>query len=219
MSTASTSPVKTVYFPFRWTNPKYSIEAATRIYGVRSSRDSDTFFKKNTALLFYRLMRLAGVNIIINHADYRLTSKRVIEELKEFREVNLFLRGIFPSLGFKSTEVYYKRGKRIAGETKYPLKKMLAFAFEGVTSFSVTPMRMVTLVGAFVFAFSLIMSLWSLWAVFFSRVVPGWASIVVPIYFLGGVQLLSIGIIGEYIGKVYKEVKARPRYIKELELS
>ena len=188
------------------------------IFGVREERNSDTFLKKHTALLFYKLMALMGIDMVYNHADYRLVSRRAIEELSRFREVNLFLRGIFPCLGFKTASVYYKRKKRTAGETKYPLKKMIAFAFEGITSFSIAPMRLVTLIGAIVSVFSLGMGFWALIAVFSKKVVPGWASTVIPIYFLGGIQLLSLGIIGEYIGKIYKEVKARPRFIRETEL-
>ena len=188
------------------------------VFGVREERNSDTFLKKHTALLFYKLMALMGIDMVYNHADYRLVSRRAIEELSHFREINLFLRGIFPSLGFKTASVYYKRKKRTAGETKYPLKKMIAFAFEGITSFSIAPMRLVTLMGVIVSLLSLGMGLWALIAVFTEKVVPGWASTVIPIYFLGGIQLLSIGIIGEYIGKIYKEVKARPRFIRETEL-
>lgn len=188
------------------------------VYGVRKERKSDTFFKKYTALFFYKLMHLMGVDLVYNHADYRLASKRVIEELSQFREVNLFLRGVFTCIGFNTAKVFYNRNKRLAGETKYPLKKMILFALEGITSFSVAPMRLVTLAGAVVFILSLFMSFWTFITVFTANVVPGWASTVIPIYFLGGIQLLSIGIIGEYIGKIYKEVKARPRFIKEREI-
>jgi glycosyltransferase involved in cell wall biosynthesis len=188
------------------------------VYGVRKERKTDSIFKRFTALLFYKFIKLIGADLVYNHADYRLTSRRVIEELSQFREVNLFLRGIFPLMGFKSINVYYDRGERLAGVSKYPLKKMLAFALEGITSFSVTPLRLVTLTGAIVFVFSLALSIWAFIMVFTGNVVPGWASTVIPIYFLGGIQLLSIGLIGEYIGKIYKEVKVRPKFIKDKEL-
>jgi polyisoprenyl-phosphate glycosyltransferase len=188
------------------------------VYGVRRERKSDTMFKKLTALFFYRVMGLLGTKIIYNHADFRLCSKRVLQELADFHEVNLFLRGIFPLLGFPSAHVYYDRSERTAGETKYPLRKMASFALEGITSFSVTPMRVVSVVGMIVFIISFILGVWVLVSRITGRVVPGWASTVLPIYFLGGIQLLSIGIIGEYLGKIYNEVKARPRFIREKEL-
>ncbi|MDH4231630.1 MAG: glycosyltransferase family 2 protein [Nitrospirota bacterium] len=188
------------------------------IYGVRKERKSDTILKKITALFFYRFMRFMGADIVFNHADFRLCSKRVLDELADFREVNLFLRGIFPLLGFESSIVYYDRSERLAGKSKYPFRKMLSFAFEGITSFSVAPMRFVSVVGFLVFVASLLLSVWALVSALTGKVIPGWASTVIPIYFIGGVQLLSIGLIGEYIGKIYKEVKARPRFIKEKEL-
>jgi hypothetical protein len=189
------------------------------VYGVRKSRKNDKFMKRFSAVSFYKLLMFFGVNIVFNHADFRLTSKRVNNYLKDFEEVNLFLRGIFPLIGFKSTKVYYDRLERLAGETKYPLKKMLAFAFDGISSFSVKPLRFVTIIGFIIFFVSIGMAFYSLYSYFFLGTVPGWTSITLPIYFISGIQLLSIGIIGEYLGKVYKEIKARPRYIVEKEIS
>lgn len=188
------------------------------VYGVREKRDSDTWFKKNSALAFYTFMRMLGVDIVYNHADFRLTSKRVIQELDLYTEENIFLRGIFPSLGFKSSTVYYTRLSRTAGQSKYPLRKMLSFAWDGITSFSVQPLRIVTIMGFLIFAVSIILSVYVVLSRYFLQVVHGWASIVLPIYFLGGIQLLAIGIIGEYLGKIYKEVKRRPRYFIEKEI-
>ncbi len=183
------------------------------VYGVRKERKTDTFFKRTTALTFYKLMKWLGVEIIYNHADYRLASRRVLENLGTFNEVNLFLRGVFPLIGFPSTMVYYDRLERFAGESKYPLKKMMAFAFDGISSFSVKPLRMVSIIGILVFLASIVMALYSLYSYLFLGTVPGWTSITLPIYFISGIQILCIGIIGEYLGKVYKEVKARPRFI------
>lgn len=188
------------------------------VYGVRRSREEDSLFKKYSAILFYRLMSLFKVEIIPNHADYRLLSKRVVKHLMSFREVNLFLRAIIPLIGFKSTTVYYDRKERFAGKSKYPLKKMLSFALDGITSFSVAPLRFITFVGIIIFVGSCCLTIWALWLKLIGKSIPGWASTVLPIYFIGGVQLLSIGILGEYLGKIYKEVKARPRYFKEEEL-
>ena len=186
------------------------------VYGVRKKRSTDTVFKRLTALTFYQLMRWMGVEIVFNHADFRLMSRRAIECLKEFREINLFIRGIVPLIGFKSSVVYYERNKRFAGESKYPLKKMLAFAFDGITSFSVVPLRMITFIGFLLFTVSTLMSGWVIIIKWFGeRAVPGWASTVLPMYFIGGIQILCIGIIGEYLGKIYTEVKNRPRYIIE----
>lgn len=186
------------------------------VYGVRKKRSTDTVFKRLTALTFYQLMRWMGVEIVFNHADFRLMSRRAIECLKEFREINLFIRGIVPLIGFKSSVVYYKRNKRFAGESKYPLKKMLEFAFDGITSFSVVPLRMITFIGFLLFTVSTLMSGWVIIIKWFGeRAVPGWASTVLPMYFIGGIQILCIGIIGEYLGKIYTEVKNRPRYIIE----
>jgi glycosyltransferase involved in cell wall biosynthesis len=189
------------------------------VYGVRKKRMTDTYFKRKSAKFFYRLMKYMGVNIIQDHADFRLASQRVIEALFTFGEVNLFLRGIFPLIGFNSTLVYYDRLERTAGKTKYPLKKMLAFAFEGITSFSVRPLRMVTFIGILIFVISIILAFYSLLSYFYLGAVPGWTSITLPIYFLGGIQILCIGIIGEYLGKIYQEVKSRPRFIIEKILS
>jgi len=189
------------------------------VYGVRKKRDTDSAFKRKTAEGFYILMRRMGVNIIYNHADFRLASNRVCENLLQYGEVNLFLRGIFPLIGFNSTTVYYDRQERNAGQTKYPLMKMLGFALEGITSFSVKPLRIVSLIGIFIFFGSVLLSLYSLYSYFFMGTVPGWTSVILPIYFLGGVQILCIGIIGEYLGKIYKEVKSRPRFIIETIIS
>jgi polyisoprenyl-phosphate glycosyltransferase len=183
------------------------------VYGVRKQRQTDTWFKKNTALLFYRLMRVFKVNIIFNHADFRLQSRRSLDALAQFGEVNLFLRGIVPSIGFEHEVVYYDRLDRAAGESKYPLRKMLSFAWNGITSFSSVPLKFVTFIGFAIFLGCLIMSIYALWALYYGSVVPGWVSTVLPMYFLGGIQLFCIGILGEYIGKIYAEVKQRPRYI------
>ena len=185
------------------------------VYGVRKERKTDKFFKKQTALLFYKIMKILGVEIIYNHADYRLTSKEVIRQFSRFEEVNLFLRGIFPLIGFKQKNVYYDRLERIAGETKYPLKKMLAFALEGITSFSIRPLRIVTSLGILTFLISVLLALYSLYSYLYKETIPGWTSITLPIYFISGIQLLCIGILGEYIGRLYKETKKRPRYIIE----
>ncbi|HYM92706.1 MAG TPA: glycosyltransferase family 2 protein [Chitinophagaceae bacterium] len=185
------------------------------VYGVRKKRKTDSYFKRKTARGFYGLMKMLGANIIEDHADFRLASRRVCENLFTFGEINLFLRGIFPLIGFNSTLVYYDRLERTAGKTKYPLRKMLAFALEGVTSFSIKPLRFVSLIGIFIFFISIILAFYSLISYFYLGTVPGWTSITLPIYFLGGIQILCIGIIGEYLGKVYQEVKARPRFIIE----
>lgn len=182
------------------------------VYGVRKERVTDTFFKRNTALLFYKLMKIMKVNIIFNHADYRLCSTRVLDSLAEFGEVNLFLRGIIPTIGYKKDVVYYDRLERFAGESKYPFRKMAAFAWNGITSFSNYPLKLVTFIGFVIFFICLIMSGYALFALFNDKLVPGWLSTVLPMYFLGGVQLFCFGIIGEYIGKIYSEVKQRPRY-------
>jgi len=185
------------------------------VYGVRSSRKTDTFFKRFTAEGFYKLMQALGVDIVFNHADYRLMSRRAVEGLAQFREVNLFLRGIVPQIGYKWTTVEYARAERFAGESKYPLKKMLAFAFDGITSFSVKPMRMILNVGAIVFVVSLCMLLWALIAKLTGHANSGWTSLMGSIWLIGGIQLLSLGIVGEYIGKIYAETKQRPRFIIE----
>ena len=186
------------------------------VYGVRKDRKTDTFFKKKSASIFYRMMNFFGVKIVYNHADYRLTSRRVLDAFSQFEEKNLFLRGIFPLMGFKSDFVYYARLERVAGESKYPINKMISFAWNGITSFSVVPLRLISLLGFFIFIISMACLLWIIAAKFiWGNVVPGWASTLLPIYFLGGVQLLAIGTIGEYLGKIYLEVKNRPRYIIE----
>ena len=182
------------------------------VYGVRKERKTDTFFKRNTALLFYNLMKKMKVNIIHNHADYRLCSNRVINALSDFGEVNLFLRGIIPSIGFSNDVVYYDRLERFAGESKYPFQKMAAFAWNGVTSFSNYPLKLVTIIGFVIFFLCLIMTGYAFFALYSENYVPGWLSTVLPMYFLGGVQLFCFGILGEYIGKIYLEVKQRPRY-------
>ncbi len=190
------------------------------VYAVRKERTTDTAFKRATAEGFYKLMHFMGVDIVFNHADYRLMSRRAIEHLKEFEEVNLFLRAMVPLVGFQSASVYYDRAERFAGESKYPLRKMLSFAWDGITSFSVMPLRMITAAGFLIFIATLIMSAWVLGVKLFSEeAVPGWASTVLPIYFIGGIQVFSLGIVGEYIGKIYMETKKRPRFIIEKRLS
>ncbi len=183
------------------------------VYGVRSSRKKDSFFKKFTAESFYKLMKLLGVDIVFNHADYRLMSRRALEALAEFEEVNLFLRGIVPLIGFPTTTVEYERNERFAGESKYPLKKMLAFAFDGITSFSIKPIRLISGLGLLIFLISVVVLVWSLISKLVGVTVAGWTSIVASIWMIGGIQLLCLGVIGEYIGKIYAETKHRPRYI------
>lgn len=183
------------------------------VYGVRSSRDTDTFFKRTTARGFYKLLNAMGVETIYDHADYRLVSSRALREFADFKEVNLFLRGMFPLVGFKSTCVEYERSRRLAGESKYPFRKMLALAFEGITSLSVQPLRLIMGLGGVIAALSFIGVIWSIVVALMGSSVPGWASMTCIICFIGGVQLTCIGILGEYIGKIYLEVKQRPRYI------
>ena len=185
------------------------------VYGIRKLRTTDSFYKKFTARLFYKLMLTMGVNIIYDHADYRLTSKRVLNELEEYKESNLFLRAIFPQLGFKSDQVYYNRLSRTAGETKYPFSKMLNFAIEGITSFSISPLRYISIIGVSCMLLSFVGVIWALYTKFTNQGVPGWTSIVLPIYFISGLQIFAIGVLGEYIGKIYKETKRRPKYIIE----
>ena len=185
------------------------------VYGVRSKRDTDTFFKRFTAEGFYKVMKALGVDIVFNHADYRLMSRRAVEGLAQFGEVNLFLRGIVPQIGYKWTTVTYERAERFAGESKYPLKKMLAFAADGITSFSVKPIRMVFSLGVIVFLVSLIMLLYALVAKLTGHTSAGWTSLMGSIWLIGGIQLLSLGVVGEYVGKIYKETKHRPRFIIE----
>lgn len=183
------------------------------VYGVRSSRQTDTFFKRTTALAFYKLMAKLGVDSIYNHADYRLMSKRALEGLSQFKEVNLFLRGMVPLIGYKSSIVEYERYERFAGESKYPLKKMLAFALDGITSLSIKPIRIITALGFFIVLFSFVALIYTFIVKFFGETVPGWTSLALSIWFIGGIQLLSLGVIGEYIGKIYNETKQRPRFI------
>lgn len=188
-------------------------EGCDIVYGVRSSREKDTFFKKFTAEGFYRVMNLLGADTVFNHADYRLMSKRALEGLEQFKEVNLFLRGIVPMIGYKTGVVEYERGERFAGESKYPLKKMLAFAMEGITSLSTKPLQYITGLGFLIFAVSILMLIYFIarWAV--GGTVAGWASVICSVWAIGGLILLSIGVMGEYVGKIYMETKARPRFI------
>lgn len=183
------------------------------VYGVRQTRTLDTFFKRATAQLYYRLLGRMGVQIVYNHADYRLMSRRTLNALSCYSEVNLFLRGIVPQLGFTTATIGYDRGERPAGESKYPLRKMISLAVNGVTSFSVVPLRMIAALGLLVCLFSVVMIAWVMFGTLvFRNVVPGWASSVIPIYLLGGIQLFSVGVIGEYVGKIYLETKRRPRF-------
>ena len=187
-------------------------EGCDVVYGVRNKRETDTFFKRTTALGFYRFMKALGVDVVYNHADYRLMSRRALEALSEYREVNLFLRGIVPLIGYRSDYVYYERHERFAGESKYPLKKMISFALDGITSFSVKPLKMISSLGILVSLLSVIGLLYALVSHFCGFTVAGWTAIVSSIWLLGGIQLLCIGVVGGYIGKIYSEVKARPRY-------
>lgn len=183
------------------------------VYGVRSARKKDSWFKRVTAESFYKFMKILGVDVVYNHADYRLTSKRVLEEFESFKEVNLFLRGMFPLVGFQSDIVYYERNERVAGESKYPLKKMLNFAWDGITSFSVKPLRLICSFGFIILFISICIMLYSLIRKLTGNTVDGWTFLSISIWFIGGLQMISIGIIGEYIGKMYSETKRRPRYI------
>lgn len=185
------------------------------VYGVRSARKSDTFFKRFTAESFYRLISFMGGEVVFNHADYRLMSKRALEELSNYQEVNLFLRGIVPMIGFQTDVVTYERHERLAGESKYPLKKMLALAVDGITSLSIKPIRFIVFLGGLLFFCSILMLIYSLVQHFLGNTTSGWTSLIVSIWAIGGLQLLAIGIIGEYIGKIYLETKARPKYIIE----
>ena len=183
------------------------------VYGVRSNRQTDTFFKRFTAQGFYKLLNAMGAEVVYNHADYRLVSSRVLKEFENFKEVNLFLRGMFPLVGFKSTSVYYERHERIAGESHYPLRKMLALAFDGITSLSIKPIRMITGLGIAIAMLSFAGVIWSIVMAILGKTVAGWASMVCIVSFIGGIQLICVCVIGEYIGKIYMEVKHRPRYI------
>lgn len=189
------------------------LNGAEIVYGVRSNRKTDTFFKRFTAESFYKFLKLMGVEVVFNHADYRLVSNRVLKEFQNFKEVNIFLRGMFPLVGFKSTSVYYERKERIAGESHYPLSKMLSLAFDGITSLSIKPIRIITVMGMLVALLGFIGIIWVLVTAITGKSIIGWASTLCIILFVSGVQLISIGVIGEYIGKIYMEVKARPRYI------
>lgn len=189
------------------------------VYGVRSSRKTDTVFKRSTAVGYYRFLRWMGVEIVENHADYRLMSRRALDALAQYDEVNLFLRGIVPLIGFRTSVVAYERHERFAGESKYPLKKMLAFAIDGITSFSVKPIRLITALGVIIFVASGLCLLWLLITKLFGYTVTGWTTLMGSIWALGGIQLLCLGILGEYIGKIYKEVKHRPKYIVDVFLN
>ena len=189
------------------------LSGAEIVYGVRSKRDTDTFFKRFTAESFYKVMKWMGADTVFNHADYRLVSSRALKEFANFREVNIFLRGMFPLVGFKSTCVYYERHERIAGESHYPLKKMLALAFDGITSLSIKPIRIITGLGVFISLAAFALIIYALVSYFTGNVVSGWASSLIVTCFLGGIQLICLGVIGEYVGKLYMETKARPRFI------
>lgn len=193
-------------------------EGADIVYGVRQDRFSDNRLKRGTALGFYNLMRIMGVNIIKNHADYRLASRKALEAVSEYKEFNLFLRGVFVDVGLRSAVVPFQVRERFAGRSKYSLTRMISFALDGITSFSVVPLRFVTFIGLAIFIFSCLMTVFILFSFVYLNTVPGWASTVIPIYFIGGVQVMLMGLIGEYVGKIYKEVKARPRFIKDVEL-
>lgn len=191
------------------------LNGAEVVYGVRSSRETDTFFKRFTAQSFYKLLNKMGASVVYNHADYRLMSSRVLKEFANFKEVNIFLRGMVPLVGFKSTSVYYERHERLAGESHYPLKKMLALAIDGITSLSTKPIRLITAIGFIIALISFVGIIWSVVTFALGHSVAGWASLISVICFLGGIQLLSLGVIGEYIGKIYLETKQRPRFIIE----
>lgn len=186
------------------------------VYGVRNDRSSDSFFKRFTAQSFYKMMAVMGVKTVYNHADFRLMSKRAVEQFSEYRESNLFLRGIMPLIGYQTDCVYYERKERVAGESKYPLKKMLALAFNGISSFSVKPISLITTLGIIIICMCFLAAAYALWSYFTGHVTAGWTSLILSIWFLGGVQLVSIGLIGQYIGKIYIEVKQRPRYNIEI---
>lgn len=192
------------------------LEGADIVYGVRNERATDTFFKRNSAVLFYRTLAFFGVELVHNHADFRLMSRRAIEALRDYREVNLYLRGIVPLIGYRSAIVEYERRVRFAGESKYPLSKMIKLALQAITSFSTVPLQIITVTGFVVFAGAMAVSAWVLWtALFTDHAVPGWASTVLPMTVLGGIQILCLGVIGAYLGKIYGEVKSRPRYVIE----
>ena len=183
------------------------------VYAVRRERSADSLFKRWSARLFYKIMQFMGVDVIYDHADYRLISNKVVNEFKKIKEVNIFLRGIFPFMGFKYDIVYYDRQKRLAGETGYPLRKMIAFAWEGITSFSSVPLKMASFIGFMLSLVSVFLITWAFYVKIVGKAIPGWASIVIPIFFIGGLNILLLGLIGEYIGKIYLEVKKRPLFI------
>lgn len=189
------------------------LDGAEVVYGVRSKRETDTFFKRFTAESFYKLLNWMGADVVFNHADYRLVSARVLNAFADFKEVNIFLRGMFPLVGFKSTSVYYERHERLAGESHYPLKKMLALAFDGITSLSIKPIRIITSLGVCISGVSFLLIIYTLISFFSGNTVPGWSSSLIATCLLGGIQLISLGVIGEYVGKIYLETKQRPRYI------
>ena len=194
---------------------KAYLNGADIVYGVRKSRKKDSFFKRFTAQRYYKLLNRMGVEVVYNHADYRLVSSKVLKEFKEFKEVNLFLRGMFPLVGFNSTIVYYEREKRVAGKSHYPIRKMINLAVDGITSLSVKPLRLITTIGLITATISFGFIIWAIITYFLGNTVAGWASMTSIICFIGGIQLISIGVLGEYIGKIYMEVKQRPRYIIE----
>jgi len=183
------------------------------VYGVRKNRKSDSVFKRYTAQSFYKILKIFNKEAIFNHADFRLTSKKILNEFRNFTEVNLYLRGLFPLMGYNTAIIFYDRRKRMAGKTKYPFRKMFSLALDGITSFSIVPLRIITIMGFLVFLICVILMIYALVAYIQHKTIPGWFSTVLPFYFLGGIQILCIGIIGEYLGKIYKEVKRRPRYI------
>lgn len=197
---------------------KKYLDGCDVVYGVRNKRDTDTFFKRFTAEGFYKVMKILGADIVFNHADYRLMSRRALEGLSEYREVNLFLRGIVPLIGYRSDYVYYDRHERFAGESKYPLKKMLSFAMDGITSFSVKPLKMISNLGILLSILSVLGLIYALISYFTNNAVAGWTAIVSSIWLLGGIQLLCVGMVGTYVGKIYSEVKARPRFRIETNL-
>ena len=192
---------------------KYKNEACEIVFGVRSKREIDTFFKRFSAQSFYKLMKSIGVSIVYNHSDYRLLSKKALEALAEYNEVNIFLRGLVCDLGYKTAEVFYERQERFAGESKYPLRKMLSFAFQGISSFSISPIRLITTLGFIMSILSIFATIYALISLLLGIAMPGWTSLLISIWFIGGIQILSIGLIGEYIGKIYLETKHRPKYI------
>ncbi len=189
------------------------------VYGVRKDRSKDTKFKRATAEIFYKFQSFMGIESVSNHADYRLLSKKALNALAQFKEINLFIRGVIPLIGFRSCSVYYTRGERFAGESKYPLSKMLFFALDGIASFSVVPLRIITVIGFFIFTLSFFIILWIMFEkLFLGTTIKGWSSLMISIYFMGGIQVMSIGIIGEYIGRIFQQSKRRPRYIIDKEI-